>query len=179
MSLDIRWLAPAALIALAPGQCIAKRYMSFEQAQGLIFAAADEFVAAPVKLSIEQAQLIEKLSGVKSRRLEQQVWQARAKGKFIGWFILDEVIGKHELITYAAGIKPDGTLRQFQIIEYRELYGFQVQDLKWRDQFVGKTIRDPLQVRVDIANITGATMSSEHVTEGLKRLLFLHHVVLR
>ena len=43
MSLDIRWLVPAAIYAFAP-QCIAAKYMSVEQARALIFPFADEFV---------------------------------------------------------------------------------------------------------------------------------------
>ena len=89
------------------------------------------------------------------------------------------MIGKHEYMTYAVGINPDGTLRQFQIVEYREAYGYQVRELKWRDQFVGKTIADKLEVGADIANISGATLSCRHLTDGIKQLLALHHNVLR
>jgi Na+-translocating ferredoxin:NAD+ oxidoreductase RnfG subunit len=179
MSLDIRWLAPAAIIVAASPQCLAAKYMSLEQAQALIFAQAQEFVPAPVTLTPEQIGRIEQQSGVKTRVPEQHVWQARAAGKLVGWFIVDQVIGKHELITYAVGINPDGTVRQFQVIEYREAYGYQVRELKWRDQFVGKTLADPLKVGFDIANISGGTLSSHHVTEGIKRLLAFHQVVLR
>jgi Na+-translocating ferredoxin:NAD+ oxidoreductase RnfG subunit len=179
MSLDIRWLAPAAILSAASPQCFGVQYMSLEQAQGLIFAQAQEFVPAPVALTPEQIERIEYQSGVKVRAPRQQVWEARAGGKLIGWFIVDQVIGKHELITYAAGINLDGHLRQFQVIEYREAYGYQVRELKWRDQFVGKTAADPLKVGTDIVNISGATMSCQHVTEGIKRLLALFEVVLR
>lgn len=178
MSLDIRWLAPAALVAVSP-QCIAAKYMSVEQARALIFPLANEYLAKPVQLTPGQMQEIDKLSGVAGRTSRQQVWQAVANGKMIGWFFIDQVIGKHELITYALGINADGSVRQFQIIEYLELQGYQVRELKWRDQFVGKTIESPLQVGVDIANITGATLSVRHVTDGIKRLLFLHQSVLR
>ena len=179
MSLDIRWLAPAAIIVAASPQCLAAKYMSLEQAQALIFAQAQEFVPAPVTLTLEQIERIERQSGVKVRAPDQHVWQARAAGKLLGWFIVDQVLGKHELITYAVGINPDGTVRQFQVIEYREAYGFQVRELKWRDQFVGKTIADPLKVGTDIVNISGGTLSSQHVTDGIKRLLAFHQVVLR
>jgi Na+-translocating ferredoxin:NAD+ oxidoreductase RnfG subunit len=107
------------------------------------------------------------------------VWEVRAGGARLGWFILDHVIGKHELITYAVGINADGSLRQFQIIDYREMYGYQVRELKWRDQFVGKTLADALELGIDIANISGATLSCRHVTEGIKRLLALYQVALR
>jgi electron transport complex protein RnfG len=178
MSLDIRWIAPVALVAVSP-QCIAAKYMSVDQARTLIFPLADEYVAKPVQLTPEQMQEIDRLSGVPGRTSQQQVWQAISKGKMIGWFFVDQVIGKHELITYALGINADGSVRQFQIIEYLEAYGYQVRELKWRDQFVGKTIESPLQVGADVGNISGATLSVRHITDGIKRLLFLHQSVLR
>jgi Na+-transporting NADH:ubiquinone oxidoreductase subunit NqrC len=179
MPLDIRWLAPAAILAAAAPECIGAQYMTVEQARALIFAQAQEFVPAAVALSTEQVQRIEQLSGVKVRAPKQPVWEARADGARLGWFILDQVIGKHEFITYAVGINADGSLRQFQIVDYREAYGYQVRELKWRDQFVGKTLGDPLQLGVDIVNISGATLSCRHVTEGIKRLLALYQVALR
>jgi len=178
MSLDIRWLAPVALVALSP-HCIAAKYMSVEQARTLIFPLADEFVPKPIQLTPEQMQEIERLSGVPGRTAQQHVWQALSQGKMIGWFFIDQVVGKHELITYALGLNADGSVRQFQIIEYLEAYGYQVRELKWRDQFVGKTADSPLRVGTDIENISGATLSVRHITNGIKRLLFLCQTVLR
>jgi len=153
--------------------------MSLEQAQALIFPNAKEFIAAPVTLTPDQVARIERQSGVAIRFPQQQVWRARAEGKLLGWFIVDQVIGKHELITYAAGINLDGSLRQFQILEYREAYGSQIRYTNWRDQFVGKTAADKLELDTDIINISGATMSCRHVTEGIKRLLVFYQVALR
>lgn len=178
MSLDLRWLATAAIYAVAP-QCVAAKYMTVEQARATIFPFADEFVAKPVQLTPEQMQEIDKRSGVEVRSPTQYVWQALAKGKPMGWFFIDQVIGKKELITYALGINLDGSVQQLQIIEYLEVYGSQVRYPNWRDQFVGKTVKSPLRLDEDIANIAGATLSSRHVTDGIKRLLFLHQAVLR
>ena len=178
MSLDIRWLVAAAIYAVAP-QCIAAKYMSVDQARALIFPFADEYVAKPVQLTPEQKQEIDKLSGVAGRTGQQQVWQAMSKGRMIGWFFVDQVIGKHELITYALGINADGSVRQVQVVEYLEVYGSQVRYPQWRDQFVGKTVNSPLRIDSDIDNITGATLSARHLTDGIRRLLFLHQSVLR
>lgn len=178
MGIDIRWLAPVAIYAMAP-QCIAAKYMSVDEARTLIFPAADEFVAKPVQLTPEQMQDIEKRSGVEGRGPMLFVWQALAKGKPTGWFFIDQVIGKKELITYALGINLDGSVQQVQIIEYLEVYGSQVRYPNWRDQFVGKTVKSPLRLDEDIANITGATLSSRHLTDGIRRLLFLHQSILR
>ena len=178
MSVDIRWLIPAAIYAVAP-QCFAAKYMSVEQAQALIFPFADEYIAKPVQLTPEQMREIDKLSGVAGQTAQPQVWQAMAKGKMTGWFFVDQVIGKHELISYALGVNVDGSISQVQIIEYREVYGSQVRYPQWRDQFVGKTVKSPLRIDNDIDNISGATLSARHLTDGIKRLLFLHQSVLR
>lgn len=178
MSLDIRWLAPVALVALSP-HCIAAKYMTIDQARTLIFPLADEFVAQPVQLTPEQMQEIEKLSGVPGRTAQHNAWQVLSQGKMIGWFFIDQVVGKHELITYALGLNANCSVRQFQIVEYLEAYGYQVRELKWRDQFVGKTADSPLAVGTDIGNISGATLSVRHITNGIKRLLFLCQTVLR
>ncbi len=178
MSLDMRWLVPVAIYAISP-QCIAAKYMSVDQARALIFPFAEEFVERPLQLTPAQMQEIDKNSGVPGRTAAQAAWQAQSKGKMIGWFFIDQVIGKHELITYALGLNADGSVRQFQIIEYLEAYGSQVRYPNWRDQFVGKTVASLLRIDSDIANISGATLSARHVTDGIKRLLFLHQSVLR
>ena len=178
MSLDIRWLVPVAIYAIAP-QCIAAKYMSVEQAQVLIFPSADEYVANPVRLTPQQMQEIDKRSGVTGRTARQSAWRAQSKGELVGWFLVDQVIGKHELITYSLGINPDGSIRQVEVLEYLENYGSQVRYPRWRDQFVGKTVKAPVTIEDDIENISGATLSSSHLTDGIRRLLFLHQAILR
>jgi len=180
MTLDLRWLTPLAALAFPVPQCIAAQYMTVDQARMLIFDKAVEFVAAPLEMSPDQVRELEQASGVKSRTPKQPVWKAMAKGsKFLGWFIIDQVIGKHELITYAAGITPEGALKQFQVIEYKEAWGSQVRLLPWRDQFVGKTTADRLEVHSDISNNSGGTMSAVSMARGIRRLLFLQQLYLR
>jgi uncharacterized protein with FMN-binding domain len=88
-----------------------------------------------------------------------------------GYFIVDRVVGKHEYITVAVGINANGTVKQIEIMEYNESYGYEVRDAAWRAQFVGKNAGSALQLNVDIKNISGATLSSKHITDGVKRLL--------
>jgi hypothetical protein len=88
-----------------------------------------------------------------------------------GYFVVERVVGKHEYITVAIGINSSGTLKQIEIMDYRESYGHEVRDPSWRAQFVGKSAGSPLQLGVDIKNISGATLSSKHVTDGVKRVL--------
>jgi Na+-translocating ferredoxin:NAD+ oxidoreductase RnfG subunit len=111
-------------------------------------------------------------------RAEQQ-YGRRARGRLLGWFIVDEVYGKHELITYAVGLSADGSVRQIEVMDYRETYGYEIRNPAWRRQFVGKRHGDALELDQDIRNISGATLSCRHVTAGVRRLLALHEVALR
>jgi uncharacterized protein with FMN-binding domain len=88
-----------------------------------------------------------------------------------GYFVVEKVVGKHEYITVAIGINPNGTVKQIEIMDYRESYGYEVRDAAWRAQFVGKSASSPLQLGVDIKNISGATLSSKHIADGVKRVL--------
>jgi len=91
--------------------------------------------------------------------------------------VIDRVVGKHENITYAVAVAPDGAVRGIEIMDYRESYGSQIRNADWRKQFVGKTRADPLKVEKDIRNISGATLSSVHVTNGVRRVLQTYEVL--
>jgi uncharacterized protein with FMN-binding domain len=96
-----------------------------------------------------------------------------------GYVIVDRVIGKHEFITLAVGINPNGTVKQIEIMQYQESYGYEVREASWRAQFVGKSASSPLELNGDIVNIGGATLSSRHVTEGVKRILQVYETSLK
>lgn len=150
-----RW-APLAAVCV-PAVAHATQYLTAEQAQRLLFPTAERF--AP--------------STVKSGRDEQFVWRALHGDAFLGYFIVDEAIGKHELITYAVAIDPKGIVRGIEILDYRETRGGEVRDPRWRAQFIGKGPRDPLRLGEDIQNLSGATLSSRHITDGVRRLVAL------
>ena len=173
----MRWIplseaAVAALVITVPAH--AAVYLTLEQAQQALLPGAT-LTYAPVRLSDEQKQAIEKKSGVNVRETEQKVWRA-GDGSL---FILDQVIGKHEYITYAVALNRDGSVRGIEIMEYKESYGYEVREADWRKQFIGKTSAAPLTLDNDIKNIGGATLSCRHVTDGVKRLLAFYDVALK
>jgi Na+-translocating ferredoxin:NAD+ oxidoreductase RnfG subunit len=176
-------LAPVAIIipaALVPAaSSYAAEYLTVPLAQRDLFPEADKFVDAKVTLTDAQRDAIKKLSGLRQRESEQPVWRAEKHGQLLGWFIVDEVIGKHEFITYATAISPAGKVLGVDVLVYRETYGFQIREPEWRSQFKGKTLQDHFKLDDDIRNITGATLSSRNVMNGVKRLLALAQVALK
>jgi Na+-translocating ferredoxin:NAD+ oxidoreductase RnfG subunit len=160
--------------ALTAPSAFAVQYLSVEQAQHAIFPGK-KFTATPVQLTPAQRSAIEKKSRVRVPRAEQKVWRASGGG----WFIVDEVVGKHDFITYAVGLNADGSVKQIEVMDYRETYGYEIRNEKWRAQFVGKTPAAPLKLDQDIKNISGATLSCRHIADGVKRLLAFYEVALR
>jgi FMN-binding domain. len=160
--------------ALVAPSAFAVQYLTVDQAQKAIFPSKT-FTPAPVKLTSTQRKAIEQASGVRVLRDEQQVWRVSDGA----WFIVDEVVGKHEFITYAVGLNANGSVKQIEIMDYRETYGGQIRDQKWRGQFVGKTSKSTLKLDSDIKNISGATLSCRHITDGVKRLLAFYEVTLK
>jgi Na+-transporting NADH:ubiquinone oxidoreductase subunit NqrC len=160
--------------AIVAPSTFAVQYLTVDQAQKAIFPGKS-FAAASVNLTAGQKKAIEQASGVRVLKDEQQVWRVGGGG----WFIIDEVVGKHEFITYAVGLNADGSVKQIEIMDYRETYGDQIRNEKWRAQFVGKTSKSTLKLDADIKNISGATLSCRHVTDGVKRLLAFYEVTLK
>jgi Na+-transporting NADH:ubiquinone oxidoreductase subunit NqrC len=169
----IQWLVvPSLLCGTLPVHAVT--YLTVEQAQAAIFPGR-KLTPAGVSLSREQRKAIEKASDVRVRNPDLKIWKVEGGG----WFLLDEVIGKHEFITYAVGLTGDGAVKQIEVLDYRETYGGQVRDEKWRAQFTGKKHGAKLKLDDDIRNISGATLSSRHIADGVRRLLATYELVLK
>ena len=164
--MHVRWLVPLGVGAASAAQvAYAIQYLTVEQAQHAAFPGATAFV--PVQADIK---LVPGAPGGWS----PHVWQARDGEKVLGWFFADAVIGKSEAIDYALAVDANGAVTSLEILQYRESHGSEVRMAPWRKQFVGKTARDPVVLNEDIKNISGATLSCRHLTEGVQRLLKLY-----
>ncbi len=166
------FIVPLALLA-TPAVVHATTYMSVEQAQAQMFPGE---ALKPDFHTLTDAQMaaIHRESGEAPLNRDLKAWRA-ADG---GWFILDQVVGKHEFITFALALDGSGAVKSMEILDYRESYGGQVREAAWRSQFVGRRYGAPLKLGQDVRNISGATLSSKHMTDGVRRLLATYAFVL-
>jgi Na+-translocating ferredoxin:NAD+ oxidoreductase RnfG subunit len=157
----------------------ATQYLSPEQAQKLMFPEADTFHSQPLALDAGQMRQVEQAAGLPARSAQWRVVGAYKGEALLGYMVLDDVIGKFELISYAVGINPDASVRQVEILAYRESHGSEIRLPAWRRQFVGKSARSgDLRIGGGINNISGATLSCTHVTDGVRRIAAVAQVVL-
>lgn len=144
---------------------ISKTYLTVEQA-AKIFYQNDKMDKIEVSLTKEQMKSIKKKSGVRVRNSKMNIWKTNSGD----WYIVDNVIGKHENIDIAVAITKDGKVKGVEVLSYRETYGYEIMNKKWLAQFVGKDNKEILKLDKQIKNISGATLSCRHVTDGVNRL---------
>ena len=166
---------PAALVVVP---AFATDYMSAVEAQRLLFPEASQFVARSLSLTPEQARLVAARAGAPLHTAFWKVTAALGGDRVLGYVVTDSVIGKFDLIDYAVALAPDGAIRGVEILAYREAHGGEVRTKAWRQQFVGKTASAPLAIGDDIANISGATLSCTHLTDGIRHIAAFAQVVL-
>ena len=165
-------LSPAAIVAAAD-------YLSLDAAQKAVYPDADAFQEVVVKQTPQQIAALMAAAGPQPPHGTIRIFKATRNGSVLGHVFVDEVIGRESLITYAIGIDADGALRNLEIMSYRESHGGEVRNPGWRAQFDHRDSLDQLRFRTDIKNISGATLSSEHVTQGVRWLLALWQATLR
>jgi hypothetical protein len=89
----------------------------------------------------------------------------------LGFAVVRNVIGKDQPITFLVATDPADHLKDVDVLVYREPYGGEVAYDAWRKQFRGRTANEPLRVDQDIRSISGATISVNAVTAGVRAAL--------
>ena len=102
----------------------------------------------------------------------------RVSSTLAGIVIFDEQVGQHEPISFAVQLAPDGTVVRQEVLVYREKYGHEVRDERFRRQFVGKGPGDALRPGKDVKIVSGATYSSRAMAIGVKRAIYLGGLLL-
>ncbi len=60
-------------------------------------------------------------------------------------------------------------VKRLGITQYNALRGAEVQSSGFRNQFLGKGPTDPIRVGQDVDAVTGATISSRSVSDGVRQ----------
>lgn len=171
----LRCGAALAGAALWNARVFAAVYLDLEQAKKAVLAQAASFRPLPLALDANALAALAQASQTRIPPNYQPLAFAGldAQGAPAGFVLADRVVGKYELIDYAVGFLPDGAVNQVEVMAYRESHGAEIRNLAWRRQFSGR--KGPGQIRFgdDIRNISGATLSCQHVTEGVQRLAAL------
>jgi hypothetical protein len=156
-------MVPVAIFASA--QAAADSYLTVPEAQAAIFPGA-KFTPADVTLTEAQVnQLIQETQGVVFHS-KVKMWRVSTGG----WFFIDQVMGRDDIVTYAVGLDDHGAFVGAEVMVCNPSYDG-VRDQKWLARFKGKQRATAADLGNEIPVVTGATLSSNHLTEGIKRVL--------
>ncbi|HTT43438.1 MAG TPA: FMN-binding protein [Steroidobacteraceae bacterium] len=172
------WLALLGAAGAVP-VVVAADYLTVPEAQRALFPQADGFTEVALTLTPAQHAQVAALAGTQPPHRSLRVFRAERGAQPLGYVFIDEVIGKEDFITYAAGIDAAGRLGPLEVLSYRESHGGEIRNEAWRRQFAGRADLESLRVQTDIKNIAGATLSCEHVTQGVRWLRALWQVALQ
>ncbi|MCZ6690515.1 MAG: FMN-binding protein [Planctomycetota bacterium] len=111
------------------------------------------------------------ISSLKKKRYEFYIGET--DGKPDGYALILDEKGKFLPITFLVGVDPGGKVKMVEILKYREPIGGEVRHPRFTRQFKGKDASDPIKIRKDIKNISGATISSSAVCLGVKKAVLL------
>ena len=151
-------------------------YLTQEQALALAFENPSEAKKHSILFDETHRKIIEQKLGEKLDQHGILAYTGRLKSGGRGTLLFDAVIGKHELIDYMVVLDADAKVCFIEMLAYRESQGGEIRRKNWREQFAGKSDKAPPEHEKNVVNISGATLSCRHVTEGVRKLLIIASV---
>ncbi len=179
-ALFILGLCAAAVLCLF-GRCSsAEELVKAEAALRVIFPSASSIEKREIILSQEQIDSVEgsaEISFAGAHSWKIIVYILKDADAVAGYAFEDTVNGKWGPIHYLVGLNPEGTVLQTIILDYHEKRGRPISKKRFLNQYKGKTIHDQVLLREDIDGITGATISSRSLTDGVRKILHIYELI--
>jgi len=145
-----------------------------------VFKGATDFKREEINLSPEQVADIESKSGASfdgAHPPRVVRYTATRDGETLGFAFEDTVMGKWGSIHYLAGIDPGGAILEVVVLGYQEIRGRPIAKARFLRQYKRKTVNDPLRLHKDIDGVTGATISSRSITDGIRKLIHIFNAI--
>ena len=149
-------------------------YLTKKQAFKIAFPEADEIKKEKQWLTSDQKLSIGELCLQTITENRFTFYLGIKSGKPVGYMLIDNIIGKSFPITFMTVLNLDGTVRDVEIMVYREPQGWEVRNKSFRSQFYGK---DSSTDSRDIMSISGATLSATSITRGVYKAMAAYRVL--
>lgn len=167
-------LALVGLLASVPREASAETtYFTPRSVLAEFFPKSDKVTYIRFTPTRDQRAAIAKQLGYALSRKTYVIYVALTAGQVDGYAFIDDQMGQHLPITFAVQLTASGAVARQEIMVYREPRGDEVRDARFRKQFEGKTVDDPIRANKDIDCISGATISSHAIAIGVKRAVVL------
>lgn len=153
-------------------------FMSRQAALKLAFPSASSVDRKTVFLSQEQAAAVQKLAKSKAESQMVTYYVGKSTGGVLGYAFFETHIVRTMPETFMAVVDPDGTLKFVELLAFYEP-GDYLSPKRWFALFGGRKLDDELWVKRGIRNVTGATLSAQAVTDGIRRVLAFFQIAIK
>ena len=154
-------------------------FLNKKQALKLAFPETKKFKKKKIWLTDTQRATIQGILGDQIEYKERRVtyyFGLNEADQPIGAMVIGNEIGRSYPITFMVVINPDGTVKDVEVMVYREPHGWEVRFETFMSQFFGRDAGDPFD---NINNITGATLSVRSMTKGVKKAVAEFQVLIK
>ncbi len=149
-------------------------FLTKKQALEIAFPGADKVEREKKWLTDEQKTAIADLAMQNFDANRVTFYVGKRNDAPMGYAVIDHEIGKSYPITFMVVLNVDGTVRDVEILIYREPRGWEVRYPSFMDQFTGKDAEADYRT---INTITGATLSVRAMVKGVSRISAAYKVL--
>ncbi|MFK7956882.1 MAG: FMN-binding protein [Lysobacterales bacterium] len=160
-------LVPALSLAVATA-APAEELQTLKQAIDRIYPG-QQLLSADFKLASRDYQRLKLEYKVPAIRSQVKAWKTDSGD----WLFLDQVYGLNDIVTYLLGVNTQGSVTGLEVLTCAEGYCDSVFTPQWLDQMAKSTHGHWMPGDV-VTLVSGATLSTTHIAEGVKKLLAIH-----
>lgn len=154
--------------------------ISLDEGLRSLFPAADAFDEEIRMLTPDQIKAVEESADYDLNPDYDSVFRfyaVRKGGEIIGYAAEDTEPGKWGSIRFLTAWNPDGSILDVVVLEYQEKRGRPVAEKRFLKQFRGKHAGDAIRIMRDIRGVTGASISSNGVANGVRKMTHIFKVL--
>lgn len=104
-------------------------------------------------------------------------YAARKGGEIIAYAASDTAPGKWGTIKFLVAWNPDGSILDVAVLDYQEKRGKPVAEKRFLKQFRGKNTGDAIRIMRDIRGVSGASISSNGMTNGIRKMTHIFNAL--
>lgn len=170
------------IVLSLPGTLFAATLIEVPAALDQIFPEKDSVEFVKIILTPEMIAAIyarSETAKLTTKVGEEKIFSvAKKDGNMIGLAMEAAEQGKWGLIHFLIAIDPKTTkIEDVVVLAFEEKRGKPISRRTFLEQFVGKSLSDPIEVNKDIKGVTGATISSKAVASAVKDSLVIYEEV--
>lgn len=172
----MRALTAAVLLLAFARTGEARTLLTQKEALALAFPGQTVVQRETAYLTDEQVKKAETLGKVK---IPSKVWSfyvGVSTGGTEGYAYFESHVVRSMTETFMAALNPDGSLRFVELLAFEEPEDY-LPSPRWLAQFKGRSLKDDLMVHRTIRNQTGASLTSEALSAGVRRVLAVHALI--